>query len=94
MESNINLLPEKDKQLKREAKPKSAEIEMTEPKDRVFSERIVRTSGVVQFFKNLFGKKEQLIIKKRHEKLEQPGAKKSVLTPAAPVGPVTKIETM
>ncbi|MFA6588008.1 MAG: hypothetical protein WCT08_02980 [Patescibacteria group bacterium] len=94
MESEINLLPEKDKQLKREAKPKAPEIEMTQPKDRVFSEHVVPASGLVEFFKNLFGKKDQLIIKKGHEKLEPPEPKKSVLTPAAPIGPVTRIEAM
>lgn len=93
MESQINLLPEKDKQLKREAKPKAPIIEMTEPKDRVFSERVVRTGGVIEFFKKLFGSKSEIKLKTKPK--DQPIITKE-LTPKsnAPVGPVTKIEAM
>ncbi|PIS40841.1 MAG: hypothetical protein COT26_01185 [Candidatus Kerfeldbacteria bacterium CG08_land_8_20_14_0_20_43_14] len=93
MESQINLLPEKDKQLKRETKPKAPIIEMTEPKDRVFSERVVRTGGVIEFFKKLFGSKSEIKLKTKPK--DQPIVTK-VLSPKSnvPVGPVTKIEAM
>ena len=54
MDSTINLLPEKDKQLKRDGhrKPMAEMVEMTKPQDRVFQERVVRMEGVLAFFKN------------------------------------------
>ncbi|MEK7639810.1 MAG: hypothetical protein AAB424_01590 [Patescibacteria group bacterium] len=95
MDSTINLLPEKDKQLKRDGhrKPMAEMVEMTKPQDRVFQERVVRMEGVLAFFKNIF---------RRAPKLPQP--KIAVVIPPAPpkpfaaapksAAPVTKLETM
>ncbi|RJO59359.1 hypothetical protein C4546_02570 [Candidatus Parcubacteria bacterium] len=93
MDSSINLLPEKDKQLKKEVKPKPPEIEMTEPKDRVFGERVVKMGGVLEFFKSIFKRKPQPLPKIKPAE-PKPAHAQSIQKTAGPSGPVTKIETM
>ncbi len=92
MESDINLLPEKDKQLaKPKPKPKAV-VEMTTPKDRVVQERVVRTGGLMDFFRNLFPKKPQTLVKnEQKQKVDIPSMSQAGKNGPAPV---TKLETM
>lgn len=95
MDSTINLLPEKDKQLKRDGQRKqSAEmVEMTKPQDRVFQERVVRMEGLLAFFKNIFRRAPKLPQPK--VKVVVPPAPAKTLPPAPkPPAPVTRLETM
>lgn len=95
MDSTINLLPQKDKQLKRDGQRKqSAEmVEMTKPQDRVFQERVVRMEGLLSFFKNIFRRPPKLPQPK--VKMITPPASPQPLPPAPkPPAPVTKLETM
>ncbi|MEK7631769.1 MAG: hypothetical protein AAB445_02770 [Patescibacteria group bacterium] len=95
MESNINLLPDKDKLLKRETKAPKDVVEMSTPQDRIFKERVLRMSGVVEFFKTVF-KRKPAPLPKTKPAVVQPDA--SVQFPAPkpviPAGPVTRLMTM
>ncbi len=96
MESNINLLPTKDKQLKRGDKPAQPEqlVEMTKPDDRVFQERVVRVGGVLEFFKRIFKRAPKLPAKAKPAAPPPPPPAPKIPHPAAPVGLVTRLETM
>jgi len=96
MDSTINLLPEKDKQLKRDGgiRKQSAEmVEMTKPQDRVFQERVVRMEGVLAFFKNIFRRAPKLPQPKAKE-IIPPAPPKPIAAAPRPAAPVTKMETM
>lgn len=95
MESNINLLPEKDKQLKREMKPPKDVVEMSTPQDRVFQERVVRIGGVMEFFKNLFKRKPTPLPKTKAAAAPSPAPVGIPSpTPKAESGPVTRLQVM
>ena len=94
MDSTINLLPEKDKQLKRDGQLKQPNtfVEMTKPQERIFQERVVRVGGVLSFFKQLFKRKPPLLPKAKTVVIEP--LAKQIPHPEAPVGLMTKLETM
>jgi hypothetical protein len=93
MDSTINLLPDKEKQLvKGKPKPRPSSIEMTSPRERVVQQRVVRTGGLMEFFRNLFKKKQVLSVKSQ----EKPKVPPVILPPTPPKAPepITRIEAM
>lgn len=95
MESNINLLPDKDKQLKREVKAPKDVVEMSTPQDRIFQERVDRIGGVVEFITNLFKRKPTALPKtKAATPAPDPAVQFPAPKPTIASGPVTKVQTM
>lgn len=93
MDSTINLLPDREKLLaKGKPKPKPLSIEMTSPRERVVQQRVVRTGGLMEFFRKLFKKKPVLPSKLP----EKPKVPPIILPPSPPKSPepVTRIEAM
>ena len=94
MESTINLLPDKDKQLKRDVKRPKDVVEMSTPQDRVFQERVVRIGGVLDFFKNLFKRKPAVLPKIKPAAVAPRPVNIPAPTPGLPPGPVTRVQAM
>lgn len=95
MESKINLLPEKDKQLKREIRAPKDVVEMSTPQDRVFQERVIRMGGVLAFIKTLFKRKPSPLPKtKQVIHTVPPTVPIPAPKPSIPTGPVTRLQTM
>lgn len=95
MESKINLLPEKDKQLKRDVRAPKDVVEMSTPQDRVFQERVIRMGGVLEFIKTLFKRKPSALPKtKQVIQTTPPPVPIPAPKPTIPTGPVTRMQTM